>query len=185
MGKSSRKELKEYLKERFGKDALSPAAINQFMESQSRDLLFCLRCMNLVRGMNRDLGGSTVDRFIAFGAAASRGAKLSTSVQMSPAAVVMTKDEADLLMQADSDILAAVKGSLNQPVASEVRALERRQLSGSLDVDTEDLMLLPRSFSDMFESYKMSLRTWYRGLIIDLFVMLSGNSMDTSSTIMG
>jgi len=102
MDKSKRHELRKHLKEKFGDDALTPSSMNEFMESQSRDLLFCLRCMNLVRGMNRDLGGSTTKRFIAFGSAASRGLKLSASNIVSPMSEV-TKEEANLLTKSDSD----------------------------------------------------------------------------------
>jgi hypothetical protein len=121
--------------------------------------------------MNQDLGGSTVDRFIENGAAASRGTRVSSI--LSPAATI-TKDEAYSLLVSESDLFSSVKESMNQAVVSELVALERQ--AGSLDAD----MLLPRTLSDMIEGYKMYLCTWYRALLVHLFVMMSGTSMDIS-----
>jgi len=182
MDKSKRHELKAHLKEKFGNDALTPSSMNEFMESQSRDLLFCLRCMNLVRGMNRDLGGNTADRFIAFGTAASRGAKLSSSNVDSPVSIEIAKEEANLLTQSDTDILAAVKESMNQPVVSELHAMENR---GGDAFESDSTLLLPRTFSDTLESYNILFRTWWKGLLIDLFLMLSGSKLDISSKRIG
>ena len=178
MGKSARKELKEYLQDKFGGDALSPAAINQFMASQSRDLLFCLRCSNLVRGMNRDLGGSTLDRFIAFGSAASRGSALTIDEHSlsTKSTRILTREETDTLTTSSTDLLETAKASLNQPVASELFA-RRRSHQG---IVSPNKILLPYSMSDFIRSYHMSMRTWWKGFFVDLFIFLTGVSTDMS-----
>lgn len=184
MDKSKRKELRAHLEEKFGADIFTPSSMNDFMESQARDLLFCLRCTNLVRGMNRDLGGTTRDRFIAFGAAAARGDKLSSNIDLSSTGVAsISKEEASLLTQSDSDILASVKESLNQPVVSELHAIEKRRQSNASGTDVG--VLLPRTMADNMESLNILLRTWLKGVLVDLLLMLRGGYVETSSRRLG
>lgn len=167
MDKSKRHELRDHLKKKYGDEMFTPSAMNDFMESQSRDLLFCLRCTNLVRGINRDLGGETVDRLIAFGAAASRGTKLSMGKSASPpSASALSKQEANLLTQSNGDILASVKESINQPVLSELHARALKRTDGDV--------LLPRTLADSIESYNIWFRTYCKGLLFDLLLMLNG-----------
>ncbi len=146
------------------------------MASQSRDLLFCLRCTNLVRGMNRELGGTTVDRFLAFGAAASRGAYLSSmETTFQPFQEVV----ADILKTPMKDVLAQVKASLNMPVASELLALQRAEHDGihQVAVVAKADAIFTRTLLDCFEAYKLSIRTWLRGLFLDVFIFFSGTAI--------
>jgi len=170
MGKSAREAMMKHLKEKYGGDAFSPSAFNKFMEGQSRDLLFCLRCSNLVRGMNLELGGSTLDRFIAFGSAASRGSNL---------VMPLTYNESEVMTSTPNDTLVAAKASLNRPVASELIA-DGRANTSKYAFGRNDIML-PRTFADSIETYKMSVRTWWRGFLIDFFVLITGRSVDFSS----
>lgn len=175
MDRSKRHELREHLKEKFGDEVFTPSSMNDFMESQSRDLLFCLRCTNLVRGMNRDLGGSTKDRLIAFGTAASRGTKLPSHDDRLTMRKIST-EEANVFTQSNGDILTEVKESMNRPVASEVHAMEKRRPNSRL---------IPFSVLDTIESLNILFRTWYKGLLIDLFFMLRGRLVDGSSERIG
>lgn len=175
MSKSSREVLKKHLKEKYGDNFISPSNANKFLESQSRDLLFCLRCTNLVRGMNRELGGSTLDRFIAFGSAASRGAHLVPP---------LTYKEAENIMNTPNDVMQAAKASLNRPVTSELLAAERAKAQKTSCLH-QDVMMLPRTYADSFENYKISVRTWWKSLIIDFIVLMSGQSMEISSLKIG
>ena len=50
--------------------------INKFMESLPRDFLFVLRSTNIVRSLNKDLGGSSRDRFIAMAQSAIKGVEI-------------------------------------------------------------------------------------------------------------
>lgn len=170
MGKSTRDGVMKHLKEKYGGDAFSPSAVNKFMEGQSRDLLFCLRCTNLVRGMNQELGGSTLDRFIAFGSAASRGSNL-----VAP----LTRDETNVFTSASNDVLFAAKASLNRPVASELLADEWAK--NRTKTHTNQHTMLPRTYADSVETYKISIRTWWKSLLIDFLILVSGQSIDVSS----
>lgn len=49
------------------------AQINEFLQAVPRDLLYTLRCNNLVRSVNLDLGGSSRDRFLETARSAVRG----------------------------------------------------------------------------------------------------------------
>ena len=50
--------------------------VNVFMESLPRDFLFVLRSTNIVRSLNKDLGGTSKDRFIAMAQSAIKGVEL-------------------------------------------------------------------------------------------------------------
>ena len=170
MGKSTRDEVMKHLKEKYGGDSFSPSAVNKFMEGQSRDLLFCMRCTNLVRGMNQELGGSTLDRFIAFGSAASRGSKL-----VAP----LTHKETNAFTSASGDMLSTAKASLNRPVVSELLADEWAK--NRTKTFPNQYTMLPRTFADSVEAYKISVRTWWKSLFIDFLILVSGKSIDISS----
>lgn len=51
--------------------------VNEFLEQLPRDLLFVYRCTNIVRSINKTLGGTSRDRFCAMGEAAMKGLVLS------------------------------------------------------------------------------------------------------------
>ena len=51
--------------------------IQRTLEGLPRDLLFVYRCTNIVRSINKTLGGTSYDRFLAFGEAAAKGLVLS------------------------------------------------------------------------------------------------------------
>jgi hypothetical protein len=169
MGKESRKILREHFRSKFGDDFMSPTAVNDFCQRQSRDLIYCSRCANLVRGLNRQLGGTMMDRFNAFGSAASRGASLN------PEAVPLTAEDADMIT---TDLLSKVKADLNRPVMSEV--LNRRN-----GLDTNALMNINGSYSDGFDHFQMVLRNWWKGILLDMVVLLSGSSIDVSTRQVG
>ena len=50
--------------------------VNKFMESLPRDFLFVLRSTNIVRSLNKDLGGTSRDRFLAMAKSAIKGVEL-------------------------------------------------------------------------------------------------------------
>ena len=52
------------------------ADVNEFMQRLPRDLLFVLRCNSIVRSVNKELGGTSRQRFLANGRAAVRGLEL-------------------------------------------------------------------------------------------------------------
>ena len=166
LDKKSLKAVRERMMETYGKDAFSASKANDFMESLPRDLLFTLRCTNLVRGVNHELGGTTIDRLLAFGAAASRGSKMQMPDSNTLSAVDVNRFTSD-------DALALAKKSLNQPVASEI--LGYTQLAfGKFD----PLAIVPRTtLTDVWESLKISLNVWGRGILIDFLVWLSGREL--------
>lgn len=56
--------------------------VNEFLESLPRDLLFVLRTNSIVRSVNHRLGGSSRERFLAYGRSAMRGLTLSSAVSL-------------------------------------------------------------------------------------------------------
>jgi hypothetical protein len=104
--------------------------------------------------LNVQLGGTTLDRFIAFGSAASRGASLEVDT--------IKFEEAEQIVSSTTDLLDEAKSSLNYPVASEM--LAQRQ--------TQYAPMLTRSFENFWHMYRISLRNWLKSLFLDL---LSGS----------
>lgn len=174
MGKDAKKAMREYFRKKFGEDIMSPLAISTFIEEQSRDLLYCIRCTNLVRGLNRQLGGTSMDRFLAFGSAASRGVNLTFVLPQ------ISLLEAEEIVDSN-DMLASVKAELNRPVLSEVLA---RQLSGA-STRGELVAMHPSSYSGHVDTYQMILRAWWKGMLLDLAILLSGTKADMSGPQVG
>jgi hypothetical protein len=75
LGTGISKEERLRLREKY-KD-VTPEQIQAFMRGLPRDLMFVLRSTDLLRGMNRELGGSSRDRFVVFAESAIEGAVLS------------------------------------------------------------------------------------------------------------
>lgn len=180
MDMNSRKTLRKKLEGSFGSDSFSSSSANSFLESLPRDLLFCLRCNNLVRGLNKTLEGSTLGRFVAFGAAASRGSKLNMAKSQDEK-LSLSIAEADHFTSSSfekgngNDALRRAKELLNRPVASEVQngitsttfhSYKYTDAGAKLDSDS---VVLP-SFSEFLESYKVVLRVWSQSLLLDLFI---------------
>ena len=67
MSKSERREVRKHLKNKTVKD------VNVFMETLPRDLLFVLRSTDILRSLNKDLGGKSIDRFSAMADSAMEG----------------------------------------------------------------------------------------------------------------
>jgi len=59
---------------------VTPADFQAFALRLPRDLLFVMRTAALVRGVNKQLGGSSKERFVSWGAGALRGARLTREV---------------------------------------------------------------------------------------------------------
>ena len=171
MSNDSKKLVKEHIRKKFG-DEVSPASINSFVQRQSRDFLYCCRCTNLVRGLNLQLGGTTIDRFFAFGSAASRGANLN--VCDNP----ITIPEADLIT-AENDMLAKVKADLNRPVMSEL--VTARHVAASKQNDQPALSR--RRNSSKHINFQMILATWWKGLFHDLLLVFTRASVDSNRQI--
>lgn len=160
----------EHLKRKFGGD-VTPASVNVFLQNQSRDFLYCSRCTSLVRGLNLQLGGTTTNRFLAFGAAANRGVSLNSGDNpiFPPSADHVTDD---------MDMLAKVKAELNRPVVSELLA-ERNSASYKKDTNGS----FPRSYYNGVGHYNMIARTWWRGLFRDVVYFLTRSSVTCSRQI--
>lgn len=174
MDKSSRKALRERLERSFGDNAFSSSAANSFLESLPRDLLFCLRCNNLVRGLNRTLDGTSLDRFVAFGSAASRGSKLiaDTGKNKSRNAGMLSlfsESEADYFTSSsyENKALKRAKDMLNRPVASEL-------LTSAIERDLKSERTKIPTFFEFLESYKVVLRVWSQTKLLDLFLWYRG-----------
>lgn len=174
--------MKQYLQEKFGEDEISAAGLNRFISAQSRDLLFCLRCTNLVRSMNRELGGTTVDRFLAFGIAASRGAYLSSFATSDEIGAKTSNISTDTPM---NDVLAHEKAYLNMPVASELHAQKRAELEGIQVSAPHAAIVVRRTLFDYIEKYKLSLRTWLHGFLLDALIFLTGATTDLNPRNLG
>ena len=71
MGGRMSKEEKTKLKHKFRK--ISAGDINRFMESLPRDMLFVLRTTDIVRSLNKKLGGTARARFVSMGEFAIAG----------------------------------------------------------------------------------------------------------------
>ena len=197
MDKSSRKELRTRLENSFGENAFSSSAANAFMESLPRDLLFCLRCNNLVRGLNRTLGGSSLDRFVAFGASASRGSKLlveddsnaNSSLKFTDKVFhsLLTKAEADHLTSTvndTNDALRRAKDLLNRPVSSErERLAKQKTLSYRIKEEENSEIIVIPSFFEFLEAYKVVLRVWSQTLLLDFFLWYRGTRGPNKMTI--
>lgn len=74
LGDRMSKEERQKLREKFKGTTMGD--VNVFMESLPRDFLFVLRSTNIVRSLNKDLGGTSKDRFIAMAQSAIKGVEL-------------------------------------------------------------------------------------------------------------
>mmetsp|Transcript_2845 Transcript_2845/g.4059 ORF Transcript_2845/g.4059 Transcript_2845/m.4059 type:complete len:569 (+) Transcript_2845:63-1769(+) len=76
MGSRVTLEEREKLREKYEKK-FSPEDLNKFLETMPRDMHFVSRSNNLIRSVNRDLGGTTRARLKIFGQYAVKGLTLS------------------------------------------------------------------------------------------------------------
>ena len=74
LGERMSKEERRKLREKFKGTTMGD--VNKFMESLPRDFLFVLRSTNIVRSLNKDLGGTSRDRFLAMAKSAIKGVEL-------------------------------------------------------------------------------------------------------------
>lgn len=72
LGSKMSKEDIARLKEEYS--GVNSREINRFMQRLPRDFLFVMRASNMVRALNKNLGGSSKDRFLATGASQARTA---------------------------------------------------------------------------------------------------------------
>ena len=174
MDKASRKQIRQTLESKFGDSAFTTSFANSFMESLPRDLLFCLRCNNLVRGLNRTLGGTSLDRFLAFGASASRGSKLLLLNSDNSYPSQITSNEAYHFTSSinDNEALLRAKESLNQPVASELL------MNDSMNYD---YFAFP-SLHDLYQSYRVGLRVWMQNFLLDSILWIKGQKSSGAHT---
>ncbi len=171
MSNDAKKIVQEHIQKKFG-DEISPASINLFIQQQSRDFLYCCRCTNLVRGLNLQLGGTTLDRFLVFGSAASRGAILN--VCDNP----ITIPEADGITD-ENDMLVKVKADLNRPVMSELVAA-RQVATAKTSVQHASRR---RTNSSTHAKVQMILVTWWKGLFLDLLLVFTRARVDSNRQI--
>ena len=59
-----------------GEEKWTAADVNKFMENLPRDMLFVLRTLNIVRSLNKSLGGSSRERFDAMSESMLKGLAL-------------------------------------------------------------------------------------------------------------
>ena len=160
----------EHVRRKFGGD-VTPASVNVFLQNQSRDFLYCSRCTSLVRGLNLQLGGTTTNRFLAFGSAANRGVRLNSGDDP------IVPPAADLIND-DMDMLAKVKAELNRPVVSELLA-DRNSASYKKDTTIS----VRQTYYNGIGHCNMIVRTWWRGLFRDAAYFLTRSSVTCSRQI--
>mmetsp|Transcript_21357 Transcript_21357/g.37814 ORF Transcript_21357/g.37814 Transcript_21357/m.37814 type:complete len:407 (+) Transcript_21357:1-1221(+) len=117
--KADRKRAREQFKDVTAKD------VNEFLQRLPRDLLFVMRCTNIVRGINATLGGDIRMRFRVMGQSAVRGL------------LVRNPEPQEYVSLMDPKQSYEGRNEVNLPVASEV-------------VDTEKL-----SWRQMFEMWQL------------------------------
>ena len=163
MGKKAKQEMTEKIKAKYGLGTSS--SYGEVLQNMPRDLFFCLRCMNLVRGLNRELGGTTVDRFLAFGASASKGCRKRVDE--------LSIYEAESLLGDEKESFEiASKKQLNLPVASEWN--KETASSGEKHLLT-----------DFVRAVYITALVWRQSLLVDLLHRLSGKSVDKSTRRLG
>lgn len=107
-GQRMSKEERSKVRERY-KD-VSAGDVNQFLQRLPRDLLFVMRCTNIVRSINLALGGSSRLRFNVTGESAVRGLLVEN-----PPAEAFQNAQA-----ANAELPYHGAYSINLPVASEL-----------------------------------------------------------------
>jgi len=108
LGQRLSKEERLKLREKY-KD-VSPGDVNKFLESLPRDLLFVLRCTNIVRSINLSLGGTSRLRFRIMGESAVRGLEVQN-----PPQIIF-----DEMARANTVLPTNGAFRINLPVASEI-----------------------------------------------------------------
>ena len=103
-GKLTLEDRKQLIEKFRGKDKLTAGDFNSFMEALPRDMLFVLRTLNIVRSLNKSLGGFSAERFDAMSQSMLRGLAL----------------EGDVGEMRDQSSAAKMRETLNEPVASEI-----------------------------------------------------------------
>lgn len=112
------------------------------MQSLPRDMLFCMRNIALVRGLNQELGGSSRSRFNVLAECAIRGLTLSDkATEEASNRAGDRKSEAQLRLSDDPEVADVViphppgfgdSHNLNEPVASEIKKGYKDSLGGRL-----------------------------------------------------
>ncbi len=108
-GSRMSKEERQELTERF-KDTTA-ADVNDFLNRLPRDLLFCLRCTNIVRSINLTLGGTSRERFKIMGECAVRGILLQDPSE---------EEYEHAVLDQESEVPLFGPYVVNLPVASEL-----------------------------------------------------------------
>ncbi len=75
LGKRISEEERKSLETKY-KQIASPEAVNEFLQALPRDLIFVFRTIDLLRGLNTDLGGTSRLRLTHFGEEAVKGLRL-------------------------------------------------------------------------------------------------------------
>lgn len=78
LGKAPSAADRDRLRKRY--QGVTAADINRFMQALPRDLLFVLRNMNMVRGLNRELGSTTAERLRINGESAIAGLAITEAL---------------------------------------------------------------------------------------------------------
>ncbi len=75
LGKRISEEERKSLETKYRR-IVSPEALNEFLQALPRDLIFVFRTTDLLRGLNKDLGGTSRLRLTRFGEEAVKGLRL-------------------------------------------------------------------------------------------------------------
>ena len=103
-GKLTLEDRKKMIEKFKGEEKWTAADVNKFMENLPRDMLFVLRTLNIVRSLNKSLGGSSRERFDAMSESMLKGLAL----------------EGDINEMRDQSSAEKMRQALNTPVASEL-----------------------------------------------------------------
>lgn len=131
-GRMTKEQLRE-LRERYSQ--VSMQDLNDFLKQLPRDLLFVMRSTNIVRGLNKALGGTSRERFKILGESAVRGLALSDVSQTSSNSALVQK--AIKVFEEDEDnrtLLMDAPYRVNLPVESEIIADRRKPVLEWLEV---------------------------------------------------
>lgn len=174
-------KIRELMEIQYGEDIFTPPFYMKFMKSLPRDFVFCMRCKNLTRGLNKALCGSNLDRFKAYGLAASRGGRLVLSpVEKN---LLMKKKNTQIIHSLSSKkteysdknevVLQEATSLLNRPVASEI-------IRDRIQVDLADGQKLGsfRPFFKFWDRLKISWHVWKQTIWLDFLPLTQYEEMN-------
>ncbi len=135
MGKRISEEERKALATKY-KQIASPEAVNEFLQALPRDLIFVFRTTDLLRGLNKDLGGSSRRRLTRFGEEAVKGLRLPIIIPNNCMSAHLSNPESQFrdylkrmyIKGPDTLDLNMPHASVNQLVGSEYAAKRKSRL---------------------------------------------------------